>query len=48
MSLITEAAIAATPAIGRILDIGCGAENNTLKLLEANGGDFDGSYILDT
>jgi tRNA (cmo5U34)-methyltransferase len=34
MELITRAAVAATPAIHRVLDIGCGAGNNTLKLLE--------------
>ena len=34
MELITRAAAAATPQIGRVLDIGCGAGNNTLKLLE--------------
>lgn len=33
MELITEAAISATPRIGRVLDIGCGAGNNTISLL---------------
>ncbi len=37
MELITQAAAAATPTIGRVLDIGCGAGNNTLKLLAAAG-----------
>jgi tRNA (cmo5U34)-methyltransferase len=35
MELITRAAVAATPTIRRMLDIGCGAGNNTLKLLQA-------------
>ncbi len=34
MELITQAAFHATKPIRRILDIGCGAGNNTLKLLE--------------
>ncbi len=33
MELITQAAVSATPTIRRVLDIGCGAGNNTLKLL---------------
>jgi tRNA (cmo5U34)-methyltransferase len=37
MELITRAAVAATPAIGRVLDIGCGAGNNTLKLHQLAG-----------
>lgn len=37
MALIAQAAAAATPAISHVLDIGCGAGNNTLKLLEAAG-----------
>lgn len=32
MELITQAACQATPAIRRVLDIGCGAGNNTVKL----------------
>lgn len=34
MELITKAAVTATSDIHRVLDIGCGAGNNTLKLLE--------------
>lgn len=34
MELITRAAVSASPNIRRVLDIGCGAGNNTLKLLE--------------
>jgi len=34
MELITQAASSVTPNIKRVLDIGCGAGNNTLKLLE--------------
>lgn len=34
MELITEAAIVATSPINDFLDIGCGAGNNTLKLLQ--------------
>ncbi len=40
MELITNAAIAATPRIQRVLDIGCGAGNNTLKLRQVAGRDF--------
>jgi tRNA (cmo5U34)-methyltransferase len=32
MELITEAAIRSTPTIAKVLDIGCGAGNNTIKL----------------
>ena len=41
MELITRAAISATPSIQRCLDIGCGAGNNTIKLLREYTGDFD-------
>ncbi len=34
MELVTRAALAATPHLHRVLDIGCGAGNNTLRLLE--------------
>jgi tRNA (cmo5U34)-methyltransferase len=41
MELITAAALAATPVITRMLDIGCGAGNNTVKLLRSHGGSID-------
>jgi tRNA (cmo5U34)-methyltransferase len=34
MELITQAAVACTSNIGKVLDIGCGAGNYTLKLLQ--------------
>jgi len=34
MELITQAAVNSTENIRRVLDIGCGAGNNTLKLLQ--------------
>ncbi len=40
MELITRAAVACTESIQRVLDIGCGAGNNTLKLREVLGGNF--------
>lgn len=40
MELITQAAIAATPEIRNVLDIGCGAGNNTIKLLRSYGRNF--------
>ncbi|XZE19481.1 class I SAM-dependent methyltransferase [Pirellulaceae bacterium SH449] len=40
MQLITEAAVRLTPEIHRVLDIGCGAGNNTLKLREVYGKPF--------
>lgn len=41
MELITIAAIAATPVITKVLDIGCGAGNNTIKLLRSYTGRVD-------
>ncbi|MEM7559840.1 MAG: methyltransferase domain-containing protein, partial [Planctomycetota bacterium] len=41
MDLITQAAVVCTSRIRRVLDIGCGAGNNTLKLLQQYGSDFD-------
>lgn len=35
MELITQAAVSCTTKISRVLDIGCGAGNNTLKLLQS-------------
>lgn len=37
MQLMTQAAAASTPEIRQVLDLGCGAGNNTLKLLEVAG-----------
>jgi len=45
MSLITHAAVSCTTTIERVLDIGCGAGNNTLKLREAFGRDFDADLL---
>lgn len=41
MELITHAAIAATPKIEKCLDVGCGAGNNTIKLLRDYGRGFE-------
>ena len=42
MEVITEAAIAAHPApIRRVLDVGCGAGNNSLKIRQAAGYNID-------
>jgi tRNA (cmo5U34)-methyltransferase len=40
MELITQAAIASTPQISNVLDVGCGAGNNTLKLRHQLGRGF--------
>lgn len=41
MELITQAAVACTNPIRRILDIGCGAGNNSIKLRQEYGSDFE-------
>ena len=41
MELITQAAVRVTNPIRRVLDVGCGAGNNSLKLRMAYGNDFD-------
>ncbi|OGA15125.1 MAG: methyltransferase type 11 [Betaproteobacteria bacterium RIFCSPLOWO2_12_FULL_63_13] len=40
MELIAEAAVAVTSPIARVLDIGCGAGNNSIKLRQVLGADF--------
>jgi len=40
MELVTNAAVASTAPIRRVLDIGCGAGNNTLRLRQVLGDDF--------
>lgn len=45
MTLITQAAIASTKPIRRVLDIGCGAGNNTIKLRELCQHDFDADLL---
>ena len=40
MDLITRAAVASTSPIRRVLDIGCGAGNNSLRLRQVLGEDF--------
>lgn len=40
MELITAAAVESTSPIRRVLDIGCGAGNNTIKLRQMLGKDF--------
>lgn len=46
MELITQAAIASTSPIRKVLDIGCGAGNNTIRLRQSYGQNFD-SVLLD-
>lgn len=41
MTLITEAAVRCTHEIRRVLDVGCGAGNNTIRLRQVVGSDFD-------
>ncbi len=46
MELITQAAIASTSPIRKVLDIGCGAGNNTIRLRQSYGQNFD-SVLVD-
>ncbi|MEM6365434.1 MAG: class I SAM-dependent methyltransferase [Planctomycetota bacterium] len=45
MELITKAAIASTPNMQRVLDVGCGAGNNTLKLQQLLDGHFHADLL---
>ena len=45
MNLITQAAVATTEPIQRVLDIGCGAGNNTLRLHQMLGQPFDATLL---
>lgn len=45
MQLITQAAVASTSPITRVLDIGCGAGNNTIQLRSAYGAEFDADLV---
>ncbi len=46
MELVTQAAISSTAVVQRVLDIGCGAGNNTVKLREMLNADFE-AHLLD-
>jgi tRNA (cmo5U34)-methyltransferase len=45
MELITQAAVRSTPNIRRVLDIGCGAGNNTIKLSQFASAPFDSDLV---
>lgn len=45
MELITQAAVSSTPSIRRVLDIGCGAGNNTIRLRQVYGENFDADLL---
>jgi len=45
MELIAQAAAAVTSPIERILDVGCGAGNNSIKLRQVLGKDFDADLL---
>ncbi len=45
MDLITSAAVDVTSPIERVLDIGCGAGNNSIQLRRALGSDFSADLI---
>jgi tRNA (cmo5U34)-methyltransferase len=45
MELISRAAVLCTSPIRRVLDVGCGAGNNTLKLRQIIGVDFDADLL---
>ena len=46
MELLTRAAVASTSDISRVLDLGCGAGNLTIKLRQVLGHSFD-AHLLD-
>ncbi|MGF1601237.1 MAG: class I SAM-dependent methyltransferase [Thermosynechococcaceae cyanobacterium] len=45
MTLITNAAVSATSPIKKVLDIGCGAGNNSIKLRQVLGHDFNADLL---